>query len=48
MHGSAIQMHGTVGMGRHAVFGQGELLGIGVLHDGLLEPRTVIETTAAR
>ena len=48
MHGSAVQMHGTVGMGRHAVFGEGELLGVGMLHDGLLEPRTVIETTGAR
>jgi tRNA pseudouridine55 synthase len=48
MHGSAVLMHGTAGMGRHAVFGEGELLGIGMLHDGLLEPRTVIETTGAR
>jgi len=48
VHGSAVQVHGSAGMGRHAVFGEGELLGIGMLHDGLLEPRTVIETTGAR
>jgi tRNA pseudouridine55 synthase len=44
VHGLAVQMHGTAGQGRHAVFGEGELLGIGMLHGGLLEPRTVIET----
>lgn len=42
MHGSAVQMRGEHGAGRHAVFGGGELLGIGLLTDGLLEPRTVI------
>ena len=42
MHGSAVQMRGEQGTGRHAVFGDGELLGIGLLTDGLLEPRTVI------
>jgi hypothetical protein len=40
-------MRGTVGAGRHAVFGDGGLLGIGILRDGLLEPRTVIEPDAA-
>lgn len=44
-HGSAVQMPGAAGQGRHAVFGEGELIGIGILHDGLLKPRTVIETT---
>jgi tRNA pseudouridine55 synthase len=47
-HGSAVQMGPTAGTGRHAVFGDGGLLGIGVLRDGLLEPRTVIEPEAAR
>jgi tRNA pseudouridine55 synthase len=41
-HGSAVQMRGERGSGRHAVFGDGELLGIGLLTEGLLEPRTVI------
>ena len=36
MHGSAVLMRGTAGAGRHAVFGDGELLGIGVLHEGML------------
>jgi tRNA pseudouridine55 synthase len=47
VHGSAVQMRGTEGAGRHAVFGDGELLGIGMLRDGLLEPRTVIEPSGA-
>jgi tRNA pseudouridine55 synthase len=47
VHGSAVQMRGTIGAGRHAVFGDGELLGIGILRDGLLEPRTVIEGAGA-
>jgi tRNA pseudouridine55 synthase len=47
VHGSAVQMPATAGAGRHAVFGNGELLGIGILRDGLLEPRTVIEAGAA-
>ena len=42
LHGSAVMMHGKRGAGRQAVFGDGALLGIGVLRDGLLEPRTVI------
>ena len=41
-HGSAVQLSGERGTGRHAVFGDGRLLGIGLLRDGLLEPRTVI------
>ncbi len=45
LHGSAVLMRGERGDGRHAVFGQGTLLGIGVLRDGLLEPRTVIAPT---
>jgi tRNA pseudouridine55 synthase len=47
VHGSAVLMRGTAGSGRHAVFGDGELLGIGVLHEGLLAPRTVIEPSGA-
>jgi tRNA pseudouridine55 synthase len=47
VHGSAVVMRGTIGAGRHAVFADGGLLGIGILHDGLLEPRTVIEPDAA-
>ncbi len=47
MHGSAVQMRGSSGAGRHAVFSDGVLLGIGVLRDGLLEPRTVIDTSGA-
>ena len=46
VHGSAISMRGISGAGRHAVFGDGVLLGIGVMRDGLLEPRTVIEPEA--
>lgn len=42
LHGSAVLMRGERGGGRQAVFGGGALLGIGVLRDGLLEPRTVI------
>lgn len=41
-HGSAVQVHGDHPAGRHAVFAEGELLGIGLLNGGLLEPRTVI------
>jgi tRNA pseudouridine55 synthase len=47
LHGSAVQVRETVGGGRHAVFGEGALLGIGILRDGLLEPRTVIEPEAS-
>ncbi len=42
LHGSAVMMRGERGGGRQAVFADGALLGIGLLHDGLLEPRTVI------
>jgi tRNA pseudouridine55 synthase len=41
-HGSTVHLRGERGTGRHAVFRGGELLGIGMLTDGLLEPRTVI------
>jgi tRNA pseudouridine55 synthase len=41
-HGSAVQVHGDHPNGRHAVYADGELLGIGLLSNGLLEPRTVI------
>jgi tRNA pseudouridine55 synthase len=47
LHGSAISLRGERGAGRHAVFGDGTLLGIGVLHDGVLAPRTVIATPDA-
>jgi tRNA pseudouridine55 synthase len=47
VHGSSVQMRGTAGAGRHAVFADGGLLGIGMLRDGLLEPRTVIEPSGA-
>jgi tRNA pseudouridine55 synthase len=47
VHGSAVPMRGTAGAGRHAVFSEGQLLGVGMLRDGLLEPRTVIETSGA-
>jgi tRNA pseudouridine55 synthase len=47
VHGSSVQMPGTAGAGRHAVFADGGLLGIGILRDGLLEPRTVIEPSGA-
>ncbi len=42
VHGSAVPLRGEAGTGRHAVYADGDLLGIGVLSDGLLEPRTVI------
>ena len=42
VHGSAVLIRGEGGAGRHAVFSDGALLGIGVLRDGMLEPRTVI------
>jgi len=41
-HGSAVRVPHEHGAGRHAVFSAGALLGIGLLTDGLLEPRTVI------
>jgi tRNA pseudouridine55 synthase len=43
VHGSGVPMRGATGAGRHAVFGDGGLLGVGILRDGVLEPRTVIE-----
>jgi tRNA pseudouridine55 synthase len=42
-HGSAVRVPGGEHVGRHLVFGDAGLLGIGLLRDGLLEPRTVIE-----
>jgi len=42
-HGSAVRVSGSDQVGRHLVFGDAGLLGIGLLRDGLLEPRTVIE-----
>jgi tRNA pseudouridine55 synthase len=47
LHGSAVTMPGESGSGRHAVFENGVLLGIGVLSDGVLAPRTVIATADA-
>ena len=47
LHGSGVPMRGTQETGRHAVFADGQLLGIGVLRDGVLEPRTVIEPAGA-
>jgi tRNA pseudouridine55 synthase len=47
VHGSGVPMRGATGVGRHAVFGEGGLLGIGMLRDGVLEPRTVIEPPGA-
>lgn len=41
-HGSAVQVRGERRAGRHAVFGESGLLGIGLLTNGLLEPRIVI------
>ena len=41
-HGSTVRLQGEPGTGRHAVFADGELIGIGLLSGGLLEPRTVI------
>jgi tRNA pseudouridine55 synthase len=47
VHGSAVPVRGSGGDGRHAVFGDAGLLGIGLLRDGLLVPRTVIEGPGA-
>jgi hypothetical protein len=47
VHGSGVPMRGATGTGRHAVFGEGGLLGVGILRDGVLEPRTVIEPPGA-
>jgi tRNA pseudouridine55 synthase len=47
LHGSGVPMRGTTSTGRHAVFGDGGLLGVGILRDGVLEPRTVIEPPGA-
>ena len=42
LHGSTVLMRSEQGAGRHAVYADGELLGVGLLRDGMLEPRTVI------
>jgi tRNA pseudouridine55 synthase len=47
LHGSAVNITGAPGSGRHAVFEDGVLLGIGVLSQGVLAPRTVIAGTDA-
>jgi tRNA pseudouridine55 synthase len=47
VHGSAVPLRAANGDGRHAVFGDAGLLGIGLLRDGLLLPRTVIEGPGA-
>ena len=47
VHGSSVHVRGAAGAGRHVVFGDSGLLGIGMVRDGLLEPRTVIETSGA-
>jgi tRNA pseudouridine55 synthase len=47
VHGSGVPMRGATGLGRHAVFGDDGLLGVGILRDGVLEPRTVIEPPGA-
>ncbi|MGZ6213531.1 MAG: tRNA pseudouridine(55) synthase TruB, partial [Candidatus Limnocylindria bacterium] len=47
VHGSAVPLQASHGDGRHAVFGDAGLLGIGLLRDGLLVPRTVIEGPGA-
>ena len=39
-HGAAVAVR--AGTGRHAVFSSATLLGIGIVRDGMLEPRTVI------
>ena len=41
-HGSAVPLHGSDGPGRHAVFNDGALLGIGRVEGDLLRPETVI------
>ncbi len=47
LHGSAVPMRGERGAGRHMVFSGSVLLGIGILRDGMLEPRTVIPAQGA-
>ena len=47
LHGSSVNVTGQPGAGRHAVFQAGLLLGIGILSDGVLAPRTVIAGTDA-
>ena len=47
MHGAVVRVPEERGAGRHAVFEGETLLGVGVVHDGLLEPRTVIAARGA-
>ena len=47
LHGASVHLRNEHGSGRHAVFGDETLLGIGLLTNGLLEPRTVIATQDA-
>jgi tRNA pseudouridine55 synthase len=47
LHGAAVLLRSERGAGRHVVFRDGALLGIGVLRDGMLEPRTVIAAQGA-
>ena len=42
IHGSSVLMQGAAGSGRHAILRDDLLLGVGVVRDGVLEPRTVI------
>jgi tRNA pseudouridine55 synthase len=41
-HGSTVPLHGSDGPGRHAVYSDGALLGIGRVEGSLLKPETVI------
>jgi len=45
VHGAAVAVR--AGSGRHAVFSDASLLGIGIVRDGMLEPRTVITAEPA-
>jgi tRNA pseudouridine55 synthase len=47
VHGSAVRVAVPDGDGRHAVFGPEELLGIGRLEAGLLQPEKVVASTSA-
>jgi tRNA pseudouridine55 synthase len=42
LHGSSVSIPGEPGAGRHVIFQDAVLLGIGILSDGMLAPRTVI------
>ncbi|HLA65745.1 MAG TPA: tRNA pseudouridine(55) synthase TruB [Candidatus Saccharimonadales bacterium] len=47
-HGSAVEVGSSVDEGRRAVFSDEQLLGIGMLRDGMLHPEKVIAPEAAR